>query len=127
MTSCTASDRGGGAGTEIIEAKLEQQLAVIVHGPLFQVFLDVRKAYDSLDQGRCTKILHEYGLGPQLQRLLQRYWDKQRVVPKSGKYYGRPFRTERGVTQGDLISITLFNIIVDAVVRATIQEICGPQ
>ena len=31
-------------GTFFIEAKLEQQLAGIVHEPLFQVFIDVRKA-----------------------------------------------------------------------------------
>ena len=35
-----------------MEAKLEQQLTGIVHEPLFQVFLDVRKSYDSLDQGK---------------------------------------------------------------------------
>ena len=49
------------------------------------------------------------------------------MVPKSGKYYGQPFSMGRGVTQGDLVSLTLFNIIVDAVVRAALQEICGPQ
>ena len=44
------SDRGGGgAGTAIMEAKLEQKLTGIVHEPLFQFFLDVRKAYDSLE------------------------------------------------------------------------------
>ena len=49
------------------------------------------------------------------------------MVSKSGKYYGRPFSTGRGVTQGDPVSSTLFNIIVYAVVRATLQGICGPQ
>ena len=49
------------------------------------------------------------------------------MVSKSGKYYGLPFSTGRGVTQGDPVSSTLFNIIVYAVVRATLQEICGPQ
>ena len=33
-----------GTSTAIMEAKMEQQLARIVHKPLFQVFLDVRKA-----------------------------------------------------------------------------------
>ena len=44
------------------------------------------------------EILRVYGLVPKLQRLLQRYWEGQRVVPKSGKYYGYPFSTGIGVT-----------------------------
>ena len=73
------------------------------------------------------EVLCEYGLGPRLQRLIQRYWDRQRVVKKAGNYYGRPFSTWRGVTQGYPVSPTLFNIIVVAVVRTTLQEICGPK
>ena len=72
------------------------------------------------------EILREYVLVPRLQTLQRPYWDGQRVVTKSGKYYGRPFSTGRGVTQGDPVYPTLFNIIVDAVVRATLQDICVP-
>ena len=43
------SESGGGAGTAIMEAKMEQQLAEIFHDTLFQVFLYVSKAYDLLD------------------------------------------------------------------------------
>ena len=49
------------------------------------------------------------------------------MVKKAGKYYGRPLSTEIGVTQGDLVSPTLFNIMVDELVRDTFQENCGPQ
>ena len=76
-----------------MEEKLEQQLAGIVHETLYQVCIDVRKAYESLDRGRCVKILQGCGLGPKLQRLLQRYWGEQKVVRKAGKFYGRPFST----------------------------------
>ena len=31
--------------------------------------------------------------------------------------YGEPFLWERGMTQGDPISTTIFNVVVDAVVR----------
>ena len=37
--------------TVTMEAKLAQQLTIIFHEPLFQVFLDVWKSYDSLDRG----------------------------------------------------------------------------
>ena len=69
------------------------------------------------------EVLCEYGLGLRLQQLLQRYWDNQRVVTKSGKYYGKPFNMGRGVTQGDPVSPALFNIIVDALVRANLQSL----
>ena len=84
----------------IMEAKLEQQLAGIVHKPLLQVFVDVQKAYDSLDRGIYMEILWGYGLGPNLQQLLQWYWDVQKVVPKEGKFYGRTLSTGIYVTQG---------------------------
>ena len=38
--------QGRGAGKAILESKLEQQLAGIVHETLFQIFVDVRDAYD---------------------------------------------------------------------------------
>ena len=37
---------GRGTGTEKLEAKLAQQLAVLAHESLFQIFLDTRKEYD---------------------------------------------------------------------------------
>ena len=49
------------------------------------------------------------------------------MVPKSGKYYRRPFSTGRGVTQGYPASPIFLNIVVDAVVRAALQEFYGPQ
>ena len=34
---------------------------------------------------------------------------------------------EIGVTQGDSVSMTILNIVVDAVVRADLLEVCVPQ
>ena len=47
---------------------------------------------------------------------------EQAVVPKAGKFFGRPFGIERGVTQGDLVSLTIFNIIVDAAIRVVLLK-----
>ena len=49
------------------------------------------------------------------------------MVLKEGKYFGRPFCMMRGVTHGQPLSLTIFNIVVDAVVRACMVEVCGPQ
>ena len=57
------SRAGRGTGTETLEEKLAHQLAGIAHESLFQISLGVRKAYDSLDRGRCMEILQGYGMG----------------------------------------------------------------
>ena len=49
------------------------------------------------------------------------------VVPKSGKFFWKLFRTKRGVTQGEPVSLTIFYIVVDSVVRGVLMEVCGPQ
>ena len=43
--------------------------------PLYQIYLDLRKAYDALDRGRCLEILAGYGVGPNLIRLQKKFWD----------------------------------------------------
>ena len=39
------------------------------------------------------------------------------MAARSDGYYGTAFKGERGVTQGDPLSPTIFNVGVDAVVR----------
>ena len=39
------------------------------------------------------------------------------MVARAGQYYGKGFKGEQGVTQGDPLSPTIFNVVVDAVVR----------
>ena len=39
------------------------------------------------------------------------------MVAGAGSYYRAAFKVDRGVTQGDSISPTIFNVVVDAVVR----------
>ena len=106
---------------------MAQKIVGIVHEPLFQAFIDVRKACDYLDRMRSMEILRGYGPDTNLQRLIQRYWYGQKVVPKSGKCFGRPFHMERGGTQGDPVYQTIFNIIVYSVVRVVLLEVCVPQ
>ena len=39
------------------------------------------------------------------------------MVARAGGYYGKGFKGGRGVMQEDLLSPTIFNVVVDAVVR----------
>ena len=52
-----------------------------------------------------------------MRRLLRTYWEKLTMVARVGGYYRTVFKGARGVTQGDPLSPTIFNVVVDAVVR----------
>ena len=84
---------------------------------LYVVFLDLSKAYDALDRSRCLGILEGYGVGPGARRLLDNYWRFLTMAARAGGYYRAAFKGARGVTQGDPLSPTIFNVVVDAFVR----------
>jgi hypothetical protein len=106
-----------GTGTAILELILRMQLSHIQHRPLYLIFLDLSKAYDTLDRDRTLEILKGYGVGPNVLRLLQTFWNNLQVVARQSGYHSSPFRVSRGVTQGDVISPMIFNIVVDAIIR----------
>jgi hypothetical protein len=80
-----------GTGTAIMEAKLQQQLAWAKQEPLYQIYLDLQKAYDALDRGRYLEILAGYGVGPNLLHLQEQFWDDAKMVCHAGGNYGEPF------------------------------------
>ncbi|EJK77954.1 hypothetical protein THAOC_00175, partial [Thalassiosira oceanica] len=114
--------KGRGCGTAGIEAKLAQQLACLKQRPLYGIFIDLRKVYDAMDRDRCMEIVEGYGVGPNMMRLIQTFWDEQKLVCcRASKRYGEPFKASRGVTQGGPLSPKIFNIMVDAIVREWIR------
>jgi hypothetical protein len=81
------------------------------------LFLDLKKAYDTLDRGRTIAILKGYGVGDNLLHIIQTVWDLDTIVPKQASFFSTPFRATRGVRQGDILSAIIFNIVSDAVIR----------
>ena len=114
-----------GTGTAILEVKLAQELACIEQAPLYMVFLDLRKAYDTVDRSRALEVFEQYGMGPRMLRLLRNFWSNQQVIPRQSGYHGPVFTATRGHTQGGLFSPTKFNIVADCVVREWLATAVG--
>jgi hypothetical protein len=114
-----------GTGAAIMEVKLNQQLAWVDQAPLYQIYLDLKKAYNALDQMRCLEILAGYGVGPNVLHLQKHFWDGARMVCRAGGSYGEPFSARRGITQGGPLSSLMFNVCVNAVVREWLRQCLG--
>ena len=114
-----------GTGTAILDAKLVMSQAEISGQTLYQVFIDLTKAYDAIPREILLDVMKKYGLGTRCSRLLEKFWNGQELALKQSSFVGRKFKAKRGVTQGYIISPIAFNMIVDAVVRLVERETKG--
>ena len=75
-------------GTDILELKLDQELVSIGQYPPFLVFLDLRKAYETVDWGILLTTLVGYITGPHMRELPEEFWEWQEVVTCKIRYHG---------------------------------------
>ena len=116
MTHFMGLGGGHGTGTATLEVKLIQQVRAMREEFFHAIFLELNKAYNTLDRSMCLEILEGYGVGTRALRHLRGYWERIHMVERAGGYYGEPFRRDIGMMKGELISPTIFNVVEDAMV-----------
>ena len=86
------------------------------------VFIDFKKAFDSIHRGLLMKILLAYGIPEALVSLIQKLYTgtKARVVTVDGAT--DLFDILAGVLQGDTLAPYLFIIVVDYIMTITMDE-----
>ena len=73
-----------GTGTATLNAKLPLQLTAMREVVLFEVLLDLWKAYNALEQERALDFIAVYGVGFRTVRLLRTYWYLLTIMAKAG-------------------------------------------
>lgn len=95
----------------IIEQSVEFQ------SPLYLLFIDFERAFDTLDQSRMWIILENYGIPMKILKIMQElYKDVQCKVVHNGQC-GRSINAGAGVKQGCILSPLLFIIVIDWVMN----------
>ena len=96
---------------EVIKHRWRRKLDTYV------LFVDLRKAYDSVDPRALLFVLERMGVPPRLVALL-RHWSQHRqtTVTVNG-VKSAPFNMQRGVGQGDVLSPLLFNLFIESLQR----------
>ena len=94
---------------------------------LYDIFLYLHKSYYTSDCGRCLDIIAAYRVPPRSTQLTQRYWDQMTMVAKSGRYFGPPFKGHLGMNQGYLLYTTIFNVVLDTVLRHQVTVVISAE
>jgi exonuclease III len=90
--------------------------------PLFMCFIDIQKAYDSVNRDLLWQICKHYGLTSKIVRMLQLLYKNTRAQVKINGDLSDSFNIETGVLQGGITSCILFNILFDFIMRRVIDK-----
>ena len=107
---------------QVLEKSREQ------HRELYMAFIDLSKAFDSVDRPLLWEILRRSGCPPKFVRLVQLLHEGMQARVKVGSLESEPFDVTRGVRQGCVLAPVLFNIYVRYVttlLSERIRDTCG--
>ena len=101
----------------VMELKLRIRQHRIAGKRLTVAYLDVAKAYDSISRPSLLHALREQGAGENIIRLVEFCLAHERTTVKLSGRCSAPFEPSRGTRQGDPTSPSLFDFVMDLVIR----------
>jgi hypothetical protein len=88
---------------QILEKKWEY------NGTVHRLFIDFKKAYNSVGREVCCNIVIEFGIPRKQVVLIQMYLNENYSTVRRGKYQSDKFPIQNGLKQGDALSPLLFS------------------
>ena len=95
----------------IIEKAREFQKNIYFH------FIDYSKAFDCVDHNKLWKILKEMGISDHRTCLLRNLYAGQEAIVRTGHGKTDWFQIGKGVCQGCILSLCLFNLYAEYIMR----------
>ncbi|CAF1101264.1 unnamed protein product, partial [Didymodactylos carnosus] len=90
---------------------------------LFMCFIDIQKAYDSVNRELLWKVCRHYGLSEKLVRMLKLLHTNTKAQVRIDRDFSETFDIETGVQQGGIPSPVLFNLLFDFIMRKILAEV----
>lgn len=96
---------------QILQKTTEHNQKVII------IFIDFKKAFDSINRQQLMGIIHSLEIPTKVKAMINVVTEKTTtsVITRSGQT--REFETNIGIRQGDILSATLFTIVIEHILR----------
>ena len=100
-----------------------QELGRKARAPLFLCFIDLQKAYDSVDRTLLWQVLARFGTPPQMIEVIRQFHDGMRAcVRYDDGRCSEWFEVAQGLRQGCVLSPLLFNVFFAAILRVVLES-----
>ena len=93
--------------------------------PPYQIYMDLRKAYNNLERGKMVEIIWGYGVLTQFIILLKECWEGHKWAEREEGFHGDIFVADRGATQGYPLTPNIFIVVADFVAHHWLNWVCG--
>lgn len=90
----------------------------------YAVFIDFKKAYDSVHLGALWTVLDRMGLPANLLNLLKEWAGNRTTIITIGDLRSEAFKADKGTPQGSVLSPLLFNLFISSL-HTTLQTVAG--
>ena len=97
--------------TFIREAFIEKEHAV-------SVFFDLENAYDATWKYGIMNDLHDFGIRGHLAYFISAFLNERQFRVRVGDTFSNPHKQEMGVPQGSILSVTLFSVKINNIVKS---------
>ena len=92
---------------------------------LYMAFIDLRKAFDTVNRETMWQVLEKFGVPPKFLAILRQLHDGMQARVRVGNVLSEPFPVAVGVKQGCVLAPILFNIFLAAISIITHNVING--
>lgn len=101
----------------IFSARQMQEKSREQNRTLYMAFIDLVKAFDSVNREALWKILAKVGCPPKYIQILRLLHDNMNATVLSNEGQGESFQITTGVKQGCVIAPTLFSLFISAILH----------
>ena len=118
-------NRGGGCTDQAFAVRQVCEKYFANGKDVFYGFMDLEKAYDTIDRHGMWQMLRVYGVGRKLLKAVQSFYVDSRACVRVGNDVSEFFPVNVGLRHGCVVSPWLFNVYMNGVVREVNVTVLG--